>query len=292
MVPSEETVQYSPLYAQPHKPHAAYVSFLKKAVLCPAFLAVRISHKQLQTSSDGVERNLLHYAIEPKCVQEECQVVMAQRALLHCTQKQQHRHFYSDVTFQLCRSCVALSQWEIDSAAGYQAKKVCRLVHQCCVLAPVYIHSHSIDGISVRTQQCAVLVSGNVQAAYDAILGPNGDGETIRSKPNCSHRRLMLSLHWPISHHNNWSVTNNAVCVFCSASLESVSVGAKLPQDTWTVHLTTSDLSKDFGVEAMRRARQFVSCCQWCLILCLADTTRPHPQAIEIPYCAFAHRYR
>ena len=160
------------------------------------------------------------------------------------------------------------------------------------VLAPVYIHSHSIDGISVRAQQCAVLVSGNVQAAYDAILSPNGNGETIRSKPNCSHRSLMLGLHWLICHNNSSRITDDAVCVFCSASSEGLSIGAKLPQDSCTVYLTTSDLPRDFGTESMRWPRQFVSCCVWYLVLCRAADTQPHPQAIELPYCAFAHRYR
>lgn len=118
------------------------------------------------------------------------------------------------------------------------------------MLAPVYIHRHSIDGIGVRAKQCSVLVSGNIQAAYDTILSANSDGETIRSKPNCSHRSLMLSLHWQCD-----SVT---MCMSCTTPRDPQrrSRLIKTYHEICGVYLT----KKHLAVESISRAVSNVCC--------------------------------
>ena len=56
------------------------------------------------------------------------------------------------------------------------------------------MNRHSIDGVSVGSQQGTVLVSWDIQTAYGPVLGSNGNGEAVRSQPNCSYGSLMLSL--------------------------------------------------------------------------------------------------
>ena len=44
---------------------------------------------------------------------------------------------------------------------------------------PVLVNSHSIDGVSVGSQESVILVSRYIQAANDPVLCANGNGQAI-----------------------------------------------------------------------------------------------------------------
>ena len=57
------------------------------------------------------------------------------------------------------------------------------------------INSYCIHSVSVGAQQGVVLMSGHIQAANDAILCANSNGEPIWGQPQGCDWSLMLSLH-------------------------------------------------------------------------------------------------